>query len=186
MNGHQKQKEQSRRMIEEALFLLMEKKPYAQITVSGITKKADISRRTFYRLYHEKDEVLRCYFARLCQKYLDQVSVLYSYDISRIALEYFTFWRQYRDTLLLMHRRGLDEMLYFELGRASRTVIKTRIGSGGDWKNDREMEYFADYSAGGFLLLLQRWIAEGMEGPPDQYAQAVSQALLKFISPVRI
>ena len=58
MNGHQKQREQSGRMIEEALFSLMEKKPYAQITVSGITRRADISRRTFYRLYSGKDEVL--------------------------------------------------------------------------------------------------------------------------------
>ena len=51
-------REQSGRMIEEALFSLMEKKPYAQITVSGITRRADISRRTFYRLYSRKDEVL--------------------------------------------------------------------------------------------------------------------------------
>ena len=50
MNGHQKQKEQSRRMIEDALFLIMEEKPYAQITVSEIAKTADVSRRTFYRM----------------------------------------------------------------------------------------------------------------------------------------
>ena len=69
MNGHQKQKEQSRRMIEEALFLIMEEKPYAQITVSEIAKTADVSRRTFYRMYHEKDEVLHCYFESLCREY---------------------------------------------------------------------------------------------------------------------
>ena len=65
MNGHQKQKEQSGRMIEGALLELMEEKSYAQITVSEIVKRADVSRRTFYRLYGEKDEVLRCYFNKL-------------------------------------------------------------------------------------------------------------------------
>lgn len=180
MNGHQRQKEQSGRMIEDALFLLMEEKPYARITVSEITKKADVSRRTFYRLYHEKDEVLHCYFERLCREYSVKAPALKKYDISRVALDYFTFWYHYRDTLLLMHRCGLDEMLYYELSRASGTVVKARIG-GGEWKNDREMDYFADYSTGGFSLLLQRWIAEGMEGSARQYAQAVSRALLKCI-----
>lgn len=182
MNGHQKQKEQSCRMIEEALFLIMEEKPYARITVSEIAERADVSRRTFYRLYHEKDEVLHCYFSRLCQEYRGKAPALEGYDISRIALEYFTFWHHYRDSLLLMHRCGLDEMLYYELSRASGAVVKARIG-GGEWTNDREIEYFADYSTGGFSLLLQRWIAEGMEDEPDQYARAVSSSLLKCIRP---
>ena len=58
MNGHQKQKEQSRRMIEDALFLIMEEKPYAQITVSEIAKTADVSRRTFYRMYHNVNNLV--------------------------------------------------------------------------------------------------------------------------------
>ena len=183
MNGHQKQKEQSRRMIEDALFLIMEEKPYAQITVSEIAKTADVSRRTFYRMYHEKDEVLHCYFERLCREYRGQNAALEHYDISRMAQEYFTFWGRHRDTLLLMHRCGLDQMLYFELSRASGVVVKARI-SGRDRENDRDTEYFAEYSTGGFSLLLQRWIAEGMEEPAEHYAQAVSRALLKFIGTV--
>ena len=121
-----------------------------------------------------------CYFERLCREYRGQNAALEHYDIRRIAQEYFTFWGRYRDTLLLMHRCGLDQMLYFELSRASGAVVKARI-SGRVRENDRETEYFAEYSTGGFSLLLQRWIAEGMEKPAEQYAQAVSQALLKFI-----
>lgn len=184
MNGHQKQKEQSGRMIEEALFLIMQKKPYAEISVSEITRKADLSRRTFYRLYHEKDEVLHCYFDRLCQEYCNQASTLEEYNISQVTQEYFAFWYQYKENLLLMHRRGLDEMLYYEISQASRTVVKSRIGREEE-KNEEEVAYFADYSTGGFSMLLQRWIMEGMKEPPEQYAQAVSRSLLKFIRPSR-
>lgn len=182
MDGHKKQKEQSGRMIEDALFLIMKEKSYADISVSEITKKADLSRRTFYRLYHEKDEVLHRYFDRLCQKYRSQTAVLENYDIGRIAHEYFTFWYQYRENLLLMHQCGLDEMLYYEISRASGTIVKSRVGSG-EWKNDEEINYFADYSTGGFSMLLQRWIMEGMEVPPGQYAKSVARSLLKFIRP---
>ncbi len=184
MNGHQKQREQSYRMIEEGLFRLMEEKPYARITVSEITKRADVSRRTFYRLYREKDEVLHHYLGGLCQEYRTKSPVLENYNICQISQEYFSFWYQYRYFLLLMHKCGLDEMLYYEISRVSREVVETRIGNQ-RYKEPREMEYFADYSTGGFTLLLQRWITKGMKEKPEQYARVVSESLLKYISPVQ-
>lgn len=69
MNGHQRQREQSGRMIEEALFSLLEKKGFEAITVSELVKRADVARRTFYRLYDRKEDVLHCYFQRLCEDY---------------------------------------------------------------------------------------------------------------------
>lgn len=185
MDGHQKQREQSYRMIEEGLFQLMEEKPYARITVSEITKKADVSRRTFYRLYREKDEVLHRYLGNLCREYRTKRPVLEKYDICQIAREYFSFWYQYRDFLLLIHRCGLDEMLYYEVSRASREVVGARIGNQG-YKNSSEMVYFADYSTGGFTLLLQRWVVKGMKEKPEQYARIVSESLLKYICPVSL
>lgn len=179
MDGHQKQREESRRMIEEALFALMEKKSYTQIRVSEIAEKADVSRRTFYRLYQEKDEVLRSYFGKLCEEYCENVPELEFYDIAQIAREYFSFWYRHREFLLLMHKNGMDGMLYYEISQVSADVIKGRI-AGREDKDMEGVEYFADYSAGGFILLLQRWIAGGMNEPPLQYAEIVSESLLKF------
>lgn len=181
MDGHQRQKEQSGRMIEEALFKLMEKKPYTQITVSAITAKADISRRTFYRLYREKDEVLSRYMEKLCRRYKDEAPALERYDISRISREYFTFWYQYRDFLLLMHKQGLDELVCGEINRAALSVIQSRIKAM-EYKDSGETEYFADYSTGGFTLLLQRWIMHGMELGPEEYAEAVSSSVQRFLN----
>lgn len=182
MNGHQKQKEQSGRMIEEALFALMAQKDYSQITVSEIVRRADVSRRTFYRLYKEKDEVLRCYLGKLCQEYRRKSPVLERYNIRQIAREYFGFWYQYRDFLLLMHRSGLDGMLYYEISRVSADVVTKRIAQL-EQKDLFGIEYFADYSTGGFLLLLQRWLMTEMRDTPEQYAETVSEALLNFIRP---
>lgn len=184
MNGHQRQKEQSAGMIEEALFALMNEKSYAQITVSEIAKKADVARRTFYRLYREKDEVLHCYFGKLCLEYCSKSPVLKNYNLEQIARDYFCFWYQYRDFLLLMYRCGMDEMLYYEISRVSAEVVKSRMEKV-KYKNAEGIEYFADYSTGGFILLLRRWIMAGMRETPEQYAGNVSGALLKFIKPVR-
>lgn len=185
MNGHQKQREQSGRMIEEALFSLMEEKPYVRIRVSEIVERADVSRRTFYRLYKEKDEVLRCFLGRLCREYRRQAPELECYDVSRIAGDFFGFWYRYRDLLLLIYKSGVDEMLYYEISRASIEVVKGRI-KGRDHKNADGIGYFAQYSAGGFILLLWQWIQSGMNGTAEEYAERVSQALLTFIRPESI
>lgn len=182
MNGHQRQREQSGRMIESALFALMKEKDFAQITVSEIVSRADVARRTFYRLYNNKEDVLQCCFDRLCQEYCNTYHALKTYDLKQIPEEYFSFWYKYKDVLLLLHRCGLDERLYYAIGRASAEVVENRIGGSGGI-DSRETEIFADYSTGGFILLLHRWVSEEMREEPQQYARTVSSALLKFIRP---
>lgn len=185
MNGHQKQREQSGRMIEEALFELMKEKCYSGITVSEIVKRADVSRRTFYRIYREKDEILRGFLDRLCREYRGRVPALECYDVSRIARDFFEFWYQYREILLLMHKSGMDEMLYYEISCASMEVVSGRIDEK-ECENDDGIWYFAQYSAGGFILLLQRWIQSGMHETPEEYAENVGKALLEFIKPEKM
>lgn len=81
---------------------------------------------------------------------------------------------------MLLHKCGLEEMLYHEIRCAAVAVVSNRTGdsiSGGD----EDMEYFACYSTGGFLMLLDRWVSNGMKESPQVYAENVSSALLKFI-----
>ncbi|MDO4321856.1 MAG: TetR/AcrR family transcriptional regulator [Lachnospiraceae bacterium] len=190
MNGHEKQKEQSRQMIEEALFALMKEKNYAQITISELTRRADVARRTFYRLYKSREDVLDVFLQKLCRVYREQYPVLTHYDVRQIAEEYFCFWYQYREVLLLMHENGLDPVLYYHLNCSALEVIQGRMGrravsetdvEGSDRGAAPDTEYFAVYSAGGFCSLLFRWIGTGMIEPPRKYAAAVSDSILNFI-----
>ncbi|MDR1899926.1 MAG: TetR/AcrR family transcriptional regulator [Treponema sp.] len=59
---HERQTEQSRSWIFEALLRLMEKKTYGKISVADITKKAGVARQTFYRHYKSKDDVILQFF----------------------------------------------------------------------------------------------------------------------------
>lgn len=184
MNGHQKQKEQSRQMMEEALFALMKEKNYGQITISELVKRADVSRRTFYRLYERKEDIIYFYFEKLCRDYSSRYETLNSYDVEKVAAEYFLFWYQHRTFLLLLHKNNLDDMLYYGIIRGSMEVMKKRIGDE-KLRKMSELEYFADYSAGGFINLLYRWILSGMKENPEEYAASVSRAILQFVRPVR-
>ena len=41
-----------------ALLQIMEKKPYEQISITDITRRAGVSRMAYYRNYESKDEIL--------------------------------------------------------------------------------------------------------------------------------
>ena len=44
--------------IYEALVILMETKPYKEITITDITRKAGVSRMAYYRNFQDKDDIL--------------------------------------------------------------------------------------------------------------------------------
>lgn len=180
MNGHQMQKEQSRQLIEEALFALMKEKPYEEISVSEIAKRADVARRTFYRLYSGKEEVIPGYFDRLCKDYQTACRPVKGYDPEQIAIEFFTFWYEYKEFLLLLYQCGLESMLYLGMNRASEYVIRKRIGEH-PLQQMPELIYFIEYSTGGFINLLYHWIREGMEPSPIEYARHTGRAIAKVI-----
>ncbi|SFM22308.1 transcriptional regulator, TetR family [Paenibacillus sp. 1_12] len=51
----------SQEWIQIALFQLMQKKPYSQISIKEITDRAGLARQTFYRNFQDKDEILLKY-----------------------------------------------------------------------------------------------------------------------------
>ena len=49
-----------RESITEALLLLMQVQPFAQITITDLVQKAGVSRVSFYRNFESKEDVLLC------------------------------------------------------------------------------------------------------------------------------
>ncbi|MCI6060637.1 MAG: TetR/AcrR family transcriptional regulator [Dorea sp.] len=183
MNGHQRQQEISRHMIEDAFFMLLGREPYERITVSEIADKAEVSRRTFYRLYGGKEEVLRNWLERLCEEYRTGYPALEKYDIRQISMDYFQFWYRHRERLLLMHKNGLGlYILYYATGHLSHRVMEKRIGEERAGSRS-QAEYFMEYSAGGFGNLLFRWLETGMKESPQEYAVSVSNSICRILSP---
>lgn len=55
----QKRKTESKQYIKKALTLLLQDKPFEQISISDITRKAGINRGTFYLHYKDKYDMLK-------------------------------------------------------------------------------------------------------------------------------
>lgn len=59
--------------IYEALIKLMEKKPYKEITITDITKKAGVSRMAYYRNYQDKDDILINHFKKMVSSLTEKI-----------------------------------------------------------------------------------------------------------------
>ena len=62
--------EQSKEKISKALLSIMEQYDFQEITITQISQEARLSRKTFYRLFSTKTDVLNYYFESLYRECL--------------------------------------------------------------------------------------------------------------------
>ncbi len=56
---------QNKEKILKSFFKLLEEKPYSEITIVDISIDASVSRKTFYRLFKNKENLLNTYIDQL-------------------------------------------------------------------------------------------------------------------------
>lgn len=111
-NTNGKISEQSRRKMAQALFTIMEQYDYREITVTQIAQEAGLSRKTFYRLFSTKDDILRYQSEKWFSQIYEQVieEQLHSYwDVVRC---YFDFCEQNKDMLLLLKKHNVISFFF--------------------------------------------------------------------------
>jgi AcrR family transcriptional regulator len=62
---------QSKEWIMTSLLELLSEKPYSKITITEITSAAQLARRTFYRNFDSKEDILDMYIQKLCNEYIN-------------------------------------------------------------------------------------------------------------------
>ena len=59
----------TKQSITEAMIILMNDKPYCDITITDVCEKAGVSRNAFYRNYPAKDAILRRYMYEITHEW---------------------------------------------------------------------------------------------------------------------
>lgn len=97
----------SKKLIVKALLQLMREKPYHQISITELTSKANLSRRTFYRHFSTIDEVLRYLLYLIAVKFTEYIAKQPSQDLETVIYFYFSYWKKHKDFLLLLKKNDL-------------------------------------------------------------------------------
>lgn len=171
---------QSKKMLTDALFRLIETGDYSQITVTQICQEADLSRRTFYRLYKTKEDILHEYMDLLTEQFKNMVAKTAPMHYLEVAEAYFDFWNQHTDFLKLLRKNKLLDILYKTVRDRAPSVF--HMVKPGIQANETVLAFALSYSLGGLNGMLIQWVEDDMCIPPNQMAAILKQTLKIAIS----
>lgn len=156
----------SQQWITQALFALVQKKALEEITISELCKKADVSRRTFYRNFEDKQDIVQTYFAILQQEYLSLIKDMTQTDFQSFSLSYFHFWSKHMEFLKAVKK---DQLLYTTFVEMLNTFIPTLYPSHLD-----KLHYDIYFIIGGLHHVLLIWIQSDCKDTPQQIVSNIS------------
>lgn len=169
---------QSREWLIDALLSSMEEKAFENISITEIAEKADLSRRTFYRIFETKEDMLIYYTEELYGEFLQLLNRETDRRFTVTMKLYFEFWYQHKHFLGLLKQ---SDMLAFMMNQYTRLFPKVFQAVRGNHPlayNEEALSYAMAFSAGGLLNILLKWVEDGMDKTPEQIMQ-----LMAFIFP---
>ena len=178
-----RKEKQSGQCISNALSGLLEQKAYHDITISQIAQKAYIGRRTFYRYFQTKDEVMRYTISLLMDDFADTLRKNHAEDLKGISQSYFAFWENHIDMLLLLQKQHLLYFIEDDMPALIRDVaVKiNHIPPETEWNPPpAEMEkylYMFHFRLAGFWKLTLIWCAEVPRKTPEQMSALLEEIL---------
>lgn len=151
---------QSRQWLEEALFDLLATKTFLRnISVAELSEHAQIARRTFYRYYHSKEQVLTNYLDRLIQDYITELQTAKLTNFEDLVNLFFQYWSQYTEPLKILQDANL---LVFILQRSYDKLPAAYTTVMAPWhvtdSNQRQITYDSRFITGGLYNIFDEWL----------------------------
>jgi len=171
--------EKSKRKIVQALLDVMGQYDYREITVTQITQEARLSRKTFYRLFSSKDDILTLLFEESFQNFLEQVKehqIKHYWDLVQL---FFNFWEDRKELLRLLYKNHLLPLIFERSYQCSMEIFELIRSKEIADSFALPLPYLLAYSVGGMHSMLLKWVENGMDIPS---AELISTLKLGFMS----
>lgn len=166
---------QSENWLLDSFYELLKEKAFSDITISEISEKADLDRRTFYRHFKSKESILEQYCRSIISEFVDLILSQDTLSKACVTTAYFTFWKNHIEFLKLLER---DNLLYFLLKEfepllsLTRKTVKPKIEQASLTK---EEHYYLSFFIGGFFNLLLKWLSQGAIESPSEMATIINE-----------
>lgn len=164
--------EYTRKLIEQALFRLLEKEEFSLITIQQIAYEAKISRTSFYRNFSTKEDVFRYTIREKIKTYTSHIE-----DTKKMMFRPETLidcWFQDPEFLLLLYKKNLfplfDSELYIYLRKNIRTYYPEK-----DESQIRFNDYFALLITQETRAMLEAYAMHGCTESREDILSLISQ-----------
>lgn len=147
--------------IAESLLLLMEQKPFEEITVGEIVKKAGVNRSTYYRHFEKKEDVILCFLDSLSEDILEWDRAQKPEFRAHLINVYEHYFR-HKEKMLTIYRNGLSYLFL--------DVLKKYLGSSDDAGEALDVQYNIAFHIGGTFNHFLLWLSRDMADSPEEMA----------------
>lgn len=160
----------SQRMISDALIRLMQRQPYNTITITQICQEADIARKTFYRNFEDKEDILDFQLDELYEEYKEEIRQI---DFADRLYHYFSFMKKHVKYLAKLYGNNLLHLLISKFAKALPEVMPC-------WSEDPiEQQYRSAYIMNGIEAILRVWAERGFAESIDDIMAYTLRSLEK-------
>ena len=179
MSRTKKREPSSAQLIQKALLELLQKKSYDTIPIYEICAQAAVSRNTFYRLYHTKDDALEALIKSRLQLSTTEYekSRITSFqqidhaEVKNVYITHYRFWKTQETFLTILSKRGLFHHFvrlspHLLETPSSDELLKTYCFD----DNTISVSYFKTWLAVGLSMLLEQWTLHKFQQTPEEMA----------------
>ncbi len=145
--------------ITNALFDLLEKKDYQDISITDIVNKAGLSRVTYYRHFSSKEDIVLRFFTMTKDNFIKQISLSNldgSTNYELIILSLFLFFKANIKANKCLKKAGLEAELLKFLSNEFLTNLPVKLD-----------KYIAYFVAGALYNVLINWLDNDCKDPID-------------------
>ncbi|ENG5703733.1 TetR/AcrR family transcriptional regulator [Streptococcus pyogenes] len=170
-------KENTKQAILKAMVMLLKTESFDDITTVKLSKRAGISRSSFYTHYKDKYEIIDYYQQTFFHK-LEYIFEKKYQNKEQAFLEVFEFLQREQLLSSLLSANGTKEIQAFIINKV-RLLITTDLQDKfrTEELSQTEKEYQSIYLAHAFFGVCQSWIAKGKKESPQEMTQFVLKML---------
>lgn len=157
--------EQSKKKIANALLVVLQQYDYKEITITQLTQEAKLSRKTFYRLFTYKEDVLSYLFENLYIECFEQIKSQRTQCYWDIVQCYFDFWEERKSLLHIFRQSTLLPVLFDGAYKYSFSIFEYVRSKDVVEQLSEQLPYLLAYSIGGMHSMLLKWVENDMTIP---------------------
>lgn len=166
----------SKKQITDALLSLMEKYPYEEITVKQIVLETDLVRKTFYRNFESKDDVLYSYINGILFDYCNTINSSEEDVLTTI----FSFAERNKKLLRLLDK---NNMMYVILQCMNDFILSSKTKQDPEHNpfvklfEGLDSDYLITLNTGGIWNVISLWVRRGMKDDPEDVKKTIAMYL---------
>lgn len=164
------------KFIINAFWELIMEKPLAAITITELCQRADISRRTFYRHFEKKEDIVQHYMMQVMKDLSDCLApTLQAGNIPQFAESFFTLITPYINYIAVFNKNGLGDIVFACYIKCfttmSQEVTHTPVQAA-SFPNTTDCKMA--YLLGGLWSLFIFWLSHGCRQNPAELSRIIS------------